>query len=317
VSRIAVLDDYQQVASTSADWGALPAGAEVTFFSDHLDDEDAIVQRLRDFDVVALMRERTPFPRSLIERLPQLRLIVTAGMRNASLDIAAATEHGIAVCGTDGGSGFATAEHTWGLILDLARHISVEDAAVRAGRWQSTIGTDLRGQTLGVLGLGRLGSAVAKVGLAFGMDVIAWSQNLTTERAVAVGVTRVERSELFVASDILSVHVVLSDRTRGLIGAAELAAMKPTAYLVNTSRGPIVDEAALIAALHSGQIAGAGLDVFDREPLPDGHPLLSAPRTVLTPHIGFVTEQTYREWYASMIEDIRAFLAGVPIRVLS
>lgn len=314
MTRIAVLDDYQKFASTAADWDSLPG--EVAFFSDHLSDADALVQRLREFDVIALMRERTPFPRALIERLPQLRLIVTAGMRNASIDIAAAAEHGITVCGTDGGSGLATAELTWGLILDLLRNISAEDAATRAGRWQSTVGVELKGQTLGLLGLGRLGSAVATVGRAFGMDVIAWSQHLTNERAAAVGVTRVDRAELFAASDVLSVHVVLSDRTRGLIGAAELAAMKPTAYLVNTSRGPIVDEAALVDALHSGQIAGAGLDVFDQEPLPAGHPLLTAPRTVITPHIGFVTRQTYREWYPAMVEDITAFLAGSPIRVL-
>jgi phosphoglycerate dehydrogenase-like enzyme len=221
------------------------------------------------------------------------------------------------VCGTEGGATFATAELTWGLVLDLIRHISVEDAAVRAGRWQSTLGTDLAGQTLGVLGLGRLGRAVATVGLAFGMDVIAWSQNLTVEAAAKVGVTRVDKAELLAAADILSIHVVLSDRTRGLIGAPELAAMKPTSYVVNTSRGPIVEEQALIAALHSGQIAGAALDVYDREPLPAGHPLLTAPNTVLTPHIGFVTEQTYREWYQAMVEDIGAFLEGSPIRIIS
>ncbi|HVX42663.1 MAG TPA: D-2-hydroxyacid dehydrogenase family protein [Mycobacteriales bacterium] len=315
MSRIAVLDDYQQFASTAADWSAVPG--EVVFFSDHLTDADALVARLRNFDVIVLMRERTPVPRSLIERLPELRLIVTAGMRNASVDMVAAAERGVTVCGTDSGGGPATAELTWGLILDLLRNITAEDAATRAGRWQTTVGLELQGQTLGLLGLGRLGSAVAKVGRAFGMDVIAWSQNLTGDRAEAVGVTRVERAELLAASDVLSVHVVLSDRTRGLIGAAELAAMKPTAYLVNTSRGPIVDEAALVDALHSGQIAGAGLDVFDQEPLPAGHPLLTAPHTVLTPHIGFVTEQTYREWYPAMVEGIAAFLAGTPIRVLN
>lgn len=316
MTRIAVLDDYQGIAAACADWNALPPDATVSFFSDHLSDEDAVAERLAGFDVVALMRERTPFPRSLIERLPDLRLIVTAGMRNASIDLAAAAARGIAVSGTTGGSGLATAEHTWGLILSLIRHIPAEDAAVRAGRWQSTLGTELKGATLGVLGLGRLGRAVAAVGRAFGMQVIAWSQNLTAEAAAQVGVTRVQKSELFAASDILTVHLVLSERTRGLVGAGELATMKPTAYLVNTSRGPIVDEAALVAALQEGRIAGAALDVFDTEPLPADHPLRTAPRTVLTPHIGFVTEQTYREWYPAMVEDITAFLAGEPIRVL-
>jgi phosphoglycerate dehydrogenase-like enzyme len=263
------------------------------------------------------MRERTPFRESLLTRLPRLKLIVTAGKRNAAIDMDSAREQGIVVAGVGGGPSGSTAELTWALILAVVRHIPAEDARVRAGGWQHTVGTDLAGRTLGVLGLGRLGSQVATVGLAFGMDVIAWSANLTDERAAAVGATRVEKADLFARSDVLSVHTVLSDRTRGLIGAAEFAAMKPTAFLVNTSRGPIVDSDALLKALHDRQIAGAGLDVFDAEPLPAGHPLLQAPNTVLSPHIGFVTETTYRSWYTGMVEAISAFLAGEPVNVLN
>jgi phosphoglycerate dehydrogenase-like enzyme len=316
VTRVAVLDDYQDVAESLADWASLPDGTEVVFFSYHLTDVDALVERLAEFDVVVLMRERTAFPRSLIARLPRLKLIVTAAMRNVAIDVDAARDHGVVVSGTEG-SGGATLDLTWGLILALLRHLPAEDAALRAGRWQTTLGVDLAGKTLGLLGLGRLGSGVARVGRAFGMEVIAWSEHLTAERAAEVGATRVERDELFSAADILSIHVVLSDRTRGLVGAKELAAMKPTAYLINTSRGPIVDETALIDALHARQIAGAGLDVYDVEPLPMTHPLRSAPHTVLTPHIGFVTRETYRQWYGGAVEDIAAFLSGKPIRVLT
>ncbi|HEY2176804.1 MAG TPA: D-2-hydroxyacid dehydrogenase family protein [Mycobacteriales bacterium] len=316
MTRVAVLDDYQDVAESLADWASLPDGTEVVFFSYHLTDVDALVERLAEFDVVVLMRERTAFPRSLIARLPRLKLIVTAAMRNVAIDVDAARDHGVVVSGTEG-SGGATLDLTWGLILALLRHLPAEDAALRAGRWQTTLGVDLAGKTLGLLGLGRLGSGVARVGRAFGMEVIAWSEHLTAERAAEVGATRVERDELFSAADILSIHVVLSDRTRGLVGAKELAAMKPTAYLINTSRGPIVDETALIDALHARQIAGAGLDVYDVEPLPMTHPLRSAPHTVLTPHIGFVTRETYRQWYSGAVEDIAAFLSGKPIRVLT
>ncbi len=316
MTRVAVLDDYQKVAGSLADWSSLPDGTEVVFFSYHFTDEEGLVERLVDFDVVVLMRERTPFPRSLIKRLPQLKLIVTAAMRNAAIDVAGAREHGVVVCGTEG-SGGATLDLTWGLILALIRHLPTEDAALRAGRWQTTIGVDLEGRTLGVLGVGRLGSRVARVGQAFDMDVIAWSENLTAERAAEVGVTRVERDELFERSDILTIHTVLSGRTRGLVGRRELSLMKATAYLVNTSRGPIVDETALNDALRSGQLAGAGLDVFDVEPLPMWHPLRTAPHTVLTPHIGFVTKETYRQWYGGAVEDIAAFLSGSPIRVLT
>ncbi|HEX2186070.1 MAG TPA: D-2-hydroxyacid dehydrogenase family protein [Chloroflexota bacterium] len=316
VVRIAILDDYQGVALQMADWGTLPTGTEVQVFRDHLADEVAVAERLADFEVVVAMRERTPFPRRLLERLPKLRLLVTTGMRNASIDLAAATERGIVVCGT-GGVGAATAELTWGLILALLRQIPREDAATRGGAWQVSVGVGLHDKTLGVLGLGNLGSRVATVGRAFGMRVIAWSQNLTAARAAEVGATLVGKDELLAQADILSIHLVLSERTRGLIGARELALMKPTAYLVNTSRGPIVDEAALIDALRRGAIAGAALDVFDVEPLPAGHPLRSLPNTVITPHLGYVTAETYRVFFGDAVEDIRSFLAGTPVRVLS
>jgi phosphoglycerate dehydrogenase-like enzyme len=316
VVRVAILDDYQGVALQMADWGTLPAGTDVQVFRDHLADETAVAERLADFEVVVAMRERTPFPRRLLERLPTLRLLVTTGMRNASIDLAAATERGIVVCGT-GGVGAATAELTWGLILALLRQIPREDAATRSGAWQVSVGVGLHDKTLGVLGLGNLGSRLATVGRAFGMRVIAWSQNLTAARAAEVGATLVGKDELLAQADILSIHLVLSERTRGLIGARELALMKPTAYLVNTSRGPIVDEAALIDALRRGAIAGAALDVFDVEPLPADHPLRSLPNTVVTPHLGYVTAETYRVFFGDAVQDIRSFLAGTPVRVLS
>jgi phosphoglycerate dehydrogenase-like enzyme len=314
--RIAVLDDYQRVAARMVDWAAAVPGAEVTCFPDHLAGEDAVAARLTGFDVVVAMRERTPFPRSLLARLPDLRLLVTTGRRNAAIDLSAAAELGITVCGTDGG-GPATAELTWALILGLVRHVPDEDASIRGGGWQTTVGTDLAGATLGVLGLGNLGRRVAAVGLAFGMDVIAWSQNLTAEAAQAAGARRVERAELFRTADVLTIHVVLSDRTRGLVGAPELALMKPSAYLVNTSRGPIVDEAALIAHLRDGRIAGAALDVYEVEPLPADHPLRTLPRTVLTPHLGYVSARTYRVMFTQAAEDVAAFLAGRPLRLLT
>jgi phosphoglycerate dehydrogenase-like enzyme len=315
MTRIAVLDDYQGVAGRMADWASLP-GAEVVFFADHLTGDDAVAARLADFDVVVAMRERTPLRRSLLVRLPRLRLLVTTGMRNAAIDVAAASELGITVCGT-AGSGTSTPELTWALTLAAVRHVPAEDASIRAGGWQRTVGTDLAGATLGVLGLGRIGSRVAAVGRAFGMDVIAWSQNLTATAAEAAGATRVEREELFRRSDVLTIHLVLSDRTRGLVGAAELAAMKPTAYLVNTSRGPIVDEAALAAHLRAGRIAGAALDVYGEEPLPRDDPVRSLPNTVLTPHLGYVTEATYRTFFREAVEDIAAWLGGSPVRVLT
>src|SRR5688500_15219204 len=261
------------------------------------------------------MRERTEFRRSLLERLPNLRLLVTTGRRNKSIDVEAATERGITVCGT-GILPNGTAELTWGLILAAARHIPQEDASVRAGGWQETVGMDLAGARLGVVGLGGQGSQVARIGLAFGMDVVAWSQNLTDERAVEVGVRRVEREELFGTSDVVTVHLLLSKRTRGLIGADDLGRMKPTALLINTSRGPIVEQRALLDALREGRIGGAGLDVFDQEPLPIDHPLRTAPRTVLTPHLGYVTRNTYEIFYREAVEDVAAFLAGSPVRVV-
>jgi phosphoglycerate dehydrogenase-like enzyme len=314
--RVAVLDDYQRVAARLADWRGLLPDAAVTFLSDHVADPDRLVARLADFDVVVAMRERTPFPRAVLAALPRLRLLVTTGMRNPSIDLAAAAELGVTVCGT-AGSSTGTGELTWALILALVRSVPAEDARLRAGGWQRTIGVDLAGATLGVLGLGRIGGRVAAVGLAFGMDVIAWSQHLTAEAATAAGARRVEREELFRQSDVLTVHVVLSERTRGLVGRDELALMKPTAYLVNTSRGPVVDEEALAEVLHAGRIAGAGLDVYGDEPLPAGDPRRTLPRTVLTPHLGYVTADAYRVFYREAAEDVAAFLAGRPVRVLA
>lgn len=313
--RIAVLDDYQSVAADFCDWSQVPGPIRVVEFHDAVADEDALAARLEPFDVVVAMRERTEFPRSLLERLPNLRLLVTTGMRNRAIDVAAATDLGITVSGTGVGAA-ATAELTWGLVLAALRHIPREDASVRSGGWQQTLGGDLEGARLGVVGLGRLGSRVAGIGKAFGMDVVAWSQNLTDERAAEVGVRRVERDELFATADVVTVHLLLSRRTRGLIGAEDLGRMKPTAVLVNTSRGPIVEQQALLDALHAGRIAGAGLDVYDTEPLPRDHPLRSAPRTVLTPHLGYVTRGSYEVFYREVVEDVAAWVAGAPVRVL-
>jgi phosphoglycerate dehydrogenase-like enzyme len=315
VTRVAILDDYQDVAGRMADWASLPRGVEVVVFRDHLAAEAAVAVRLADFDVVVAMRERTPFPRTLLDRLPRLRLLVTTGMRNAAIDLRAAADRGVLVCGT-GGLPYPTAELTWALILALARRVPREDRATREGGWQETLGIGLNGKTLGVLGLGTLGTRVARVGRALEMNVVAWSQNLTAERAAAVGATLVERDELLTRADVVTIHLVLSDRTRGLIGARELGLMRKTAYLVNTSRGQIVEEGALIRALEAGAIAGAGLDVYDEEPLPLDHRLRRLPNTVITPHLGYVTEETYRVFYAEALEDVRAFLAGAPVRVL-
>ncbi|TQS45349.1 D-2-hydroxyacid dehydrogenase family protein [Cryptosporangium phraense] len=314
--HIVVLDDYQDVARSFGPFDRLDATVEV--IHEHLDDP---VDALRGADVVVAMRERTPFGAAEFARLPDLRLLVTTGMANAAIDLAAAEAHGVVVCGTGGPTGgspksSATAELTWALIFALLRHVPAEDAALRAGRWQTTVGTELGGLTLGVAGLGRLGSQVARIGQAFGMDVIAWSANLTADRAADVGVTAVGKDELLARSDVLTVHLKLSDRTRGLFGRADLARLKPTAILINTSRGPIVDEAALAAALHAGALAGAGLDVYDREPLPADSPLRTAPRTVLTPHLGYVTRQTYAAWFTQIVENIEAWAAGSPVRVL-
>ncbi|MBI2872274.1 MAG: D-2-hydroxyacid dehydrogenase family protein [Chloroflexi bacterium] len=314
--RVAVLDDYQGVALEMADWSVLPRDTRVQVFRDHLASADAVAERLRGFDVVAAMRERTPFDRGLLGHLPDLRLLVTTAMANASIDLDAATEMGVLVCGTRG-LGYPTAELTWGLVLALLRHIPQEDAATRQGHWQTTVGIGLQGKVLGVMGLGRLGSQVASIGAAFGMSVIAWSQNLTAERTAKFGVTLVAKDELFARSDILSIHLRLSDRTTGLVGARELGLMKPTAYLINTSRGPIVDEAALIQALQARAIAGAGLDVFDEEPLPPDHAFKRLDNTVLTPHLGYVTREGYEVFYGDTVEDIAAYLRGQPIRVLN
>lgn len=314
--RLAILDDYQNAALSAADWSSLGPEVSTEAFHDVLGSEDAAAERLREFEIIVAMRERTAFPRTLLERLPKLKLLVTAGMRNAAIDSKAAAERGIVVAGT-GMLPYPTAELTWGLILSLARHIAREDQAMRSGGWQTTLGVGLRGKVLGVAGLGRLGSQVAAVGKAFQMDVIAWSQNLTAERATAGGVERVEKEELFRRSDFVTIHLLLSRRTRGLIGGAELGLMKPTAYLVNTSRGPIVDEQALVTVLESGKIAGAALDVYDQEPLPRDHALRRLDNVVLTPHLGYVTAENYRAIYSQAVEDVQAFLAGSPLRVIS
>jgi len=314
--RVAILDDYQCMALQLADWQSLHPRAQMTAFSDHLDDEDEVAQRLHVFECAVLMRERTPFPASLLAKLPNLQLIVTAGMRNAAIDVAAATERKVQVCGTDM-LPYPTAELAWGLILALFRHIAAEDRAAREGRWQTTLGIGLKGKTLGLVGLGRLGGQVAAIGKAFGMDVIAWSQNLTAERAAAAGAALVAKDALFARADVVSVHLVLSPRSRGLVGAAEIGRMKRSAFLVNTSRGPIVDEEALLTALRERRIAGAGLDVFEPEPLPKDHPVLALDNVVITPHLGYVTEENYRLLYAQAVDGIRAFLDGKPLRPLN
>src|SRR3954462_170518 len=312
--RIAVLDDYQSVAADFCDWSPLPEPADVVEFHDAVDGEDALVARLEPFDVVVAMRERTAFPRNVLERLPTLKLLVTTGMRNKSIDTQAANDSGVTVCGT-GSQPTATAELTWALILASVRHIPREDASVRAGGWQQTIGGDLAGARLGVVGLGRLGTQVARIGQAFGMDVVAWSQNLTDEHAAEHGVRRVERDELFATSDVVTVHLLWSRRTRGLITAEDLALMKHTAVFINTSRGPIVQTAALAEALHQGRIAGAGLDVYDREPLPADDPIRSLPRTVLTPHLGYVTRGTYGVFSGGPAGEVAPSRRGAPTRV--
>jgi phosphoglycerate dehydrogenase-like enzyme len=313
---VAVLDDYQDAAREFGPWSELDGVADVTVFTDHVASPDALAERLAPFDVVVAMRERSRFPRQVLERLPRLRLLVSTGMSIGHIDMAAAAELGVTVSGT-GGRREPAAELTWALILALTRHVVEEDAGVRAGRWGLAVGTDLAGSTLGVIGLGNLGQQVATVGRAFGMRVIAWSQNLDARRAASAGVEAVSKDTLLRTSDVVTVHVKLSERTTGLISAADLALLKPTAYLVNTSRGPVVDEAALADALRAGRLAGAGLDVFGTEPLPPDHPLRTAPRTVLTPHVGYVTAGTYQAFYGGAVEAITAFLAGRPIRVLT
>ncbi|WP_344755711.1 D-2-hydroxyacid dehydrogenase family protein [Gryllotalpicola koreensis] len=309
-----ILDDYQQVALSSADWSAVAQRFELDVVHEHLE-TDAAAERLAHSAVVVAMRERTTFPAELFERLPELRLLVTTGMKNAAIDLDAAAARGIAVSGARGG-GNSVAELTIGMMIALTRHFAEEDAAIRAGRWQHTIGPGLQGLTLGVLGLGRLGGPVADLANAFGMRVIAWDRSITSERAARHGATVVDRDALFAESDVLTVHMPLSESSRGLVGVRELGLMKPTAYLVNTSRGPIVDEAALLDALTAGRLAGAALDVYDVEPLPAGHPLRSAPNTLLLPHLGYVTTDQYARFYADVVEDILAWDDGAPVRLL-
>jgi phosphoglycerate dehydrogenase-like enzyme len=307
--QVAVLDDYQNVALTTADWTPVTARADVTVFTDHVADPDDVVARLTPFDVVFVMRERTPLPRNVIERLPRLRMIASTGPFNASIDMAAAEERGIHV-GTTGGSVGSTVELTWALILGAARHLVDERRSVADGGWQTTVGRELDRRVLGVLGLGRIGARVARIGTAFGMDVVAWSQNLTPAAAADAGARWVPRDEFFASADVLTVHLKLSERSTHLVGAAELEAMKPTALLVNTSRGPIVDEGALIDALRSGSIAGAALDVFDTEPLPLDHPLRTMGNVLATPHIGYVADVPYGIFFRDAVAAISAWLDG-------
>ena len=315
--RCAVLDDFQNVATEVADWSPLADDVEVVPFTRHIPGEDALAEALAGFDIVVTLRERVPFPASLIARLPRLKLLIASGMRNTVIDYAAAEAHGVTVCGT-ASSSTPPVELTWALLLGLARGLVQESNALRSGGpWQHTVGADLHGRRLGVLGLGKIGSRVAQVGLAFGMRVSAWSQNLTKEYAYEVGVHLAPSKEALLAdSDFVSVHLALSDRTRGLVGPAEIALLKPTAYLVNTSRAAIVDQAALLAALHEGRIAGAGVDVFDTEPLPADHPMRTAPRLLATPHLGYVSQANYATYYGQAVEDIQAYLAGSPVRRL-
>jgi phosphoglycerate dehydrogenase-like enzyme len=315
---IAVLDDYQRCAPRFADWDALDA--TVTFFSEPLP-SDRLPEVLAGFDVLVLMRERTPLGASVLQQLPRLRLVVTTGMRNASLDVAYLREHGVEVCGTEAISAEAgvspPTEIAWALIFAAVTQLPAEDRFVRTGRWQHGLPGRLAGRTLGLVGLGRLGAEMIGPARAFGMDVLAWSPNLKADRAAALGVRKVLKTELLAESDVVSIHLVLSDSTRGLITADDLAAMKSTAVLVNTARGPIVDEAALVDALRDGTIAGAGLDVYDAEPLPAGHPLRGLDNVVLSPHLGYVEESSLRRWYAQVVEDIAAFQAGSPLRTVN
>ncbi len=315
--RCAVLDDYQNVALKFADWGQIAGAIDVTVFDRPMSGPEEVRRALQDFHIVCMMRERTPFRRDTLMALPHLRLLITTGARNASIDLAAAAERGVTVCGTRA-FGHPTTGITFGLILELTRRIGYENTRLKAGEpWQATLGPDIEGLTLGVVGLGKLGQRVAAVAKAFGMKVIAWSTNLTPEKCREAGVDYATREELFRTADIVTIHMVLGDRSRGLVTARELALMKPTAFIVNTSRGPIIVEKALIAALGERRIAGAGLDVFDVEPLPLDHPFRKLDNVVITPHLGYVSEQNYRRYFPDIVENIRAFIAGAPVRVIT
>jgi D-3-phosphoglycerate dehydrogenase len=314
--RAAILDDYQNVAMAFADWSRVAKDVEIQVFNKPFANQDEAIKALQGFSIIVGMRERTPFPRKVIEALPDLKLLITTGARNNSFDVKACAELGITVCGT-GATGSPTTGIAFGLMLELTRRIGFENARLKAGApWQVTVGRDLEGLTLGILGLGKLGQRSATVGKAFGMKTIAWSQNLTEEKAKTAGADYVAKDDLFRNADIVTIHVVLSDRSRGLIGAKELGLMKKTSYLINTSRGPIVDEKALIAALQNKTIAGAGLDVFDVEPLPLDHPFRKMDNVVITPHLGYVSEQNYRKYFPDVVEDIRAWIDGKPVRVI-
>jgi phosphoglycerate dehydrogenase-like enzyme len=314
--RCAILDDYQNVALQSADWSKVAGDLDIKVFNQHIAGQDAVIKALQGFEIICAMRERTAFPRDVIEKLPDLKLLITTGMRNASIDVSAAKARNVVVCGTPA-VGNPTSGIAIGLMLELTRRIGYENARMKAGvPWQSTIGLDLEGLTLGVVGLGKLGTRTARIALAFGMKVIAWSQNLSPEKCKEADVDYAPKDELFRQSDISTIHLILSPRTRGLIGANELGLMKSSAYIINTSRGPIIEESALLTALRERKIAGAGLDVFDVEPLPTDHPLRKMDDVVLTPHLGYVAIQNYRAYFAGVVDDIRAFLEGKPVRVL-
>ncbi len=315
--RCAILDDYQNVVLSSADWSKVTGDVDIKVFNEHLGGPDKVIAALQDFAIIVATRERTGFPKQVIDALPNLKLLITTGMRNASIDTEAAKARGVMVCGT-GAFGSPTSGIAIGLMLELTRHIGYENARLHAGAaWQTTIGPELEGLTLGVLGLGKLGQRTANIAKAFGMKVIAWSQNLTPEKCAEAGVGYVGKDDLFRQSDFVTIHVVLSQRSRGLVGAKEIGLMKPTAYLINTSRGPIIDEAAMLTALRDRAIAGAGLDVFDVEPLPLDHPLRKMDNVVITPHLGYVSTQNYKHYFSGVVEDIRGFLDGKPVRVMT
>lgn len=316
MKKLAIIDDYERAALEMADWSALQHDVSITVFHDHLSDEGAVAERLADFQIVAIMRERTPFRRSLLERLPNLEHLITTGMRNHSIDLPAAKELGVVVTGTPI-LGYPAAEHTWALILALTKRIPADDRAMRSGDWGSAVNAGLHGKTLGIVGLGRLGAQVARIGSAFGMRVVAWSRNLKQTRCEEIGVEHVTKETLFSTADVVTIHVQVGERNRGLVGADELGLMKPSAYLVNTSRGPIVVEEDLIAALRARRIAGAGLDVFEVEPLPADHALRRLPNTVLTPHQGYVTAENFRVFFSNAVENIRAWLDGRVVNELN